>query len=194
MLLNGINAKNCENTAGIYRITNTANGKVYIGSTTYVAHRFRTHRCNFKKSRHPNKEMQADFDKYGMEVFDVEVLEMADNSDKNELAWRECHHIIEAIDAGLELYNKDYTRFDLEFALDLLPEGIPLQISTMAKLWELESFQAMAVIKLLMKFEKLTKVGRGIYRKGAPKATKGMLKALAKAEALKQGQKAVHSS
>lgn len=59
----------------IYKITCTANGKYYIGSTVNKNQRFSRHRCELRKGKHKNKNMQASWDKYGEQVFVFEVVE-----------------------------------------------------------------------------------------------------------------------
>ena len=46
---------------GIYKITNTDNGKVYIGQTKDFSHRQACHIYDMKVGRHKNPYMQADY-------------------------------------------------------------------------------------------------------------------------------------
>ena len=46
--------------SGIYKITNNANGKVYIGQSQNIFMRRRQHFMELSSGRHPNKNMQND--------------------------------------------------------------------------------------------------------------------------------------
>lgn len=49
----------------IYAIENTVTGKIYVGSTTIAGRRFSGHDYQLRSGIHPNKELQADWEKYG---------------------------------------------------------------------------------------------------------------------------------
>lgn len=59
----------------IYRITCTANGKFYIGSTVNKAQRWARHRKQLRDGTHPNKHMLASWQAHGEITFVFEVLE-----------------------------------------------------------------------------------------------------------------------
>ena len=59
----------------IYSITNTKNGKVYIGRTTNPQQRFVLHRNRMIAGTHPCELMNIDCKKYGIESFRMDVLE-----------------------------------------------------------------------------------------------------------------------
>jgi group I intron endonuclease len=61
--------------AVIYRITNMANGKYYIGSADSFARREWQHKYELKRGVHKNPRLQAAWDKYGAEMFVFEVIE-----------------------------------------------------------------------------------------------------------------------
>jgi hypothetical protein len=61
--------------AVIYRITNMANGKYYIGSAESFARREWQHRNDLKRGVHKNPRLQAAWNKYGADMFVFEVLE-----------------------------------------------------------------------------------------------------------------------
>ena len=52
-------------TTGIYTITSEQTGRVYVGSSVNMAHRFSQHRQALRKGRHDNAYLQNHFDKYG---------------------------------------------------------------------------------------------------------------------------------
>jgi group I intron endonuclease len=61
--------------AVIYRITNMANGKYYIGSSDSFERRVWQHKYALKRGEHKNPRLQAAWAKYGEEMFVFEVLE-----------------------------------------------------------------------------------------------------------------------
>jgi len=61
--------------AVIYRITNMANGKYYIGSAESFARREWQHKYDLRRGAHKNPRLQNAWNKYGEEMFVFEVLE-----------------------------------------------------------------------------------------------------------------------
>lgn len=72
---------------GIYRITNTLNGKVYIGQAINLSARETRHFYTLEKGTHHNEHLQRSFDKYGKDGFLFEALEKTGNLDERELFW-----------------------------------------------------------------------------------------------------------
>jgi hypothetical protein len=60
--------------SGVYKITNTINGKCYIGSSKNIHIRMRDHKIALKSGSHGVKCLQDDWDSHGAENFDFEVL------------------------------------------------------------------------------------------------------------------------
>lgn len=54
-----------SNKSGVYSITHTRTGKVYIGSAVNFANRFQVHRSRLKRGNHHSKKLQSAWDKYG---------------------------------------------------------------------------------------------------------------------------------
>jgi len=80
--------------AVIYRITNMANGKFYIGSAESFARREWQHKYYLKRNTHKNPHLQASWNKHGEEMFVFEVLEQIPEVE-DQLLWedkwlREC--------------------------------------------------------------------------------------------------------
>lgn len=66
---------------GIYQITNTLNGKHYIGSSIDVNYRYKTHLSNLRNNKHSNSKFQNAVNKYGLDKFQFQILEEC-NSDE----------------------------------------------------------------------------------------------------------------
>lgn len=80
--------------AVIYRITNMANGKFYIGSADSFARREWQHKYYLRRNEHKNPHLQASWKKHGEEMFVFEVVEQIPEGE-DQLVWedkwlREC--------------------------------------------------------------------------------------------------------
>lgn len=60
-------------TPGVYRITNTADGKFYIGSSKNIRVRWNRHRLYLRKGLHPNHYLQNAWNLYGEVSFKLSV-------------------------------------------------------------------------------------------------------------------------
>lgn len=72
---------------GIYQITNTVNGKRYIGKSKDIRKRWRGHIYNNSLGKSVNAHFQAAWNKYGEDSFTFQILEIVD--DESQLASRE---------------------------------------------------------------------------------------------------------
>lgn len=69
------NIKNKENffdsslKSGLYLITCIPTKKHYVGESEYITRRLNAHKSALSRGIHENREMQNDFDKYGIEKF-----------------------------------------------------------------------------------------------------------------------------
>lgn len=68
--------KSLENRSGIYKIINTKNGRIYIGSAKKLGERRKRHLSSLKSKKHRNKFLQNDFNKCGKDVFEFYILEI----------------------------------------------------------------------------------------------------------------------
>lgn len=60
---------------GVYTITNTLNGKMYVGSSSAsIKKRWSTHISTLNSNTHHNQHLQHAWNKYGKEVFIFEIL------------------------------------------------------------------------------------------------------------------------
>lgn len=60
--------------SGVYKITNTTNDKIYIGSSVNIKQRWAVHFFQLRKNSHANSYLQKSYNKYGENVFKTEVL------------------------------------------------------------------------------------------------------------------------
>lgn len=74
--MNTSNIKDIPNVPGIYKITNTINGKCYIGQSIYLKKRIKRH-LSYKCYK-DNLALYKAFDKYGVDKFTIEILETID--------------------------------------------------------------------------------------------------------------------
>lgn len=70
---------------GIYRIQNNINGKVYIGQSTDIKKRWKSHKRDLQKGEHPNPHLQKAWNLYGEKAFSFDVLEKCRAYKLNEL-------------------------------------------------------------------------------------------------------------
>jgi len=92
--------------AATYSITNTINGKVYIGQSTQYSRRWTTHKRNLRKNKHENKHFQQDWNEYGEDAFVFEVIEELPPDTSSELLLeKEREQIIEHLKRDVILYN-----------------------------------------------------------------------------------------
>ena len=103
--------------ACIYQIINKRNGKIYIGETTRGTIRRKEHFTSLKNKRHPNHKLQADFDKFGEEVFSWSIIEEYPK-DKDTLLLEEIKTIDKLLKEGKELYNLSLTIDQLKLLME----------------------------------------------------------------------------
>lgn len=66
----------------IYKITNSLNGKVYVGSTKDPHSRWNDHKSSLRRGTNSSRRLQADWDICGEDCFAFEVLEETDEADR----------------------------------------------------------------------------------------------------------------
>jgi len=74
-----------SNKSGVYKIINTKNGRIYIGSAKRFKERASEHLRLLRKGTSHNKFLQADFNKCGKEAFDFCVVEVVEGNRKARL-------------------------------------------------------------------------------------------------------------
>jgi group I intron endonuclease len=78
-----------QSNPGIYKITNTVSGKIYVGCASDVRTRINGHLYDLRKEKHKNSYLQKAWIKYGEEVFIFETIEECsiDNLHVREHYW-----------------------------------------------------------------------------------------------------------
>lgn len=99
--------KGIPNVPGIYKITNTINGKIYIGQSIYLKKRIKRHLSY--KSHKDNLALYKAFNKYGIDKFTIKILETIDTGKcadiKSELDMLEIFYI-----KKYDSYNSGYNQ------------------------------------------------------------------------------------
>lgn len=70
-----VSRKSKKVKSGVYSITCTVTGKIYIGRTKNICERIRNHKKKLKNGTHYNKQLLADYQQYSIENFKFEILE-----------------------------------------------------------------------------------------------------------------------
>jgi hypothetical protein len=73
--------KERKKPAGVFQVKNTANGKVLLGSSLNLEGVFNSHRFRLSIGRHPNRDLQKDWNEYGPDRFVFETLEVVQEKD-----------------------------------------------------------------------------------------------------------------
>lgn len=83
----------------VYRIRNVVSKKYYIGSSTNLYERWRGHRSKLRNNTHPNRHLQASWNKHSEEVFLFEILQEFQDVESMEAAEEEI--LSQAVDDSL---------------------------------------------------------------------------------------------
>ena len=67
--------------SAVYKITNTVTGDCYIGSSKDVKRRWAEHKCPSSWKRFPNYQLYKDIQKYGVDNFDFQILEVVEQEE-----------------------------------------------------------------------------------------------------------------
>jgi group I intron endonuclease len=92
-----------DKISGVYKITNTQDGKFYIGSSNNIYARKARHKRELNAGVHNNSHLQRAWNKYGEGAFHFEVLTECDESDRLETEQREINKALE--NEPKKLYN-----------------------------------------------------------------------------------------
>ena len=90
---------------GIYTITNTITGRVYVGKTSAsFERRWYAHRILLDKGRHHNKRLQADWQAHGADAFQFAIAEYINSGYETDFFSAERRHIQAC---ATEVYNSN---------------------------------------------------------------------------------------
>lgn len=73
------------NKCGIYYIKNTKNNLIYIGSSKHIQNRLLKHISLLRLNKHPNCNLQKDYNDYGYNAFTFGVFEYVEHNDNKNL-------------------------------------------------------------------------------------------------------------
>jgi group I intron endonuclease len=77
---------------GVYRFTCMPTGRHYIGGTAHPLKRWSEHLAQAKRGKHPNADIQADYDRHGPDAFEFCMLEIVEDEaarQEREQVWLE---------------------------------------------------------------------------------------------------------
>lgn len=75
--------KRTPKAMGVYRVRNRETGRCLIGSSRDVRARLNRHRMNLRTRTELIADLQADWDRYGADSFEFEVLELLEPPDRD---------------------------------------------------------------------------------------------------------------
>lgn len=78
--------------SGVYKITNLVSGKSYVGSSKDIYGRWKRHRYDLRKGKHPNNHLQNAWNLYGDETFTIDIVEEC-SLDRDILLRREQYYL-----------------------------------------------------------------------------------------------------
>lgn len=90
---------------GIYKIENKINNKKYIGSAVNIDIRFKRHINDLKKEKHANIYLQREFNKYGLDNFIFECIEVCNKKNLKETEQKYLDDIFSIKECNLYYYN-----------------------------------------------------------------------------------------
>ena len=104
--------------AYIYKITNTINGKMYIGKTELtIEKRFQQHCKDSQRDKMSNRPLYKTMRKYGVEFFSIEEIEETDSPEEREIYWIEFYGTFKnGYNATMGGDGKKYIDYDLVVA------------------------------------------------------------------------------
>lgn len=112
-------AKNENRIAGVYKITNTINNKIYIGESLNIEERWNEHKQDLEDGTHHSYKLQQDYNTYGIDKFKFEVERQIMNTnnsykDKINLILEE-NKLIKKYNSLINGYNIEDTLYEILF-------------------------------------------------------------------------------
>ena len=74
-----------EKISAVYKIINTITGDFYIGSSKDIKKRWSNHKCQSTWKNYPNKQLYKDMKQYGIDKFELEILEEVEIGNLKEM-------------------------------------------------------------------------------------------------------------
>ena len=101
--------KGWSNRGGIYQIQCSKTRMTYLGSTGNIIKRLKQHYKQLKTNHHSNQEMQADFNQWGENSFQVSFIKLVhQNYDRNQLYLDEQAYLDVVKSFDVHYYNKSH--------------------------------------------------------------------------------------
>lgn len=110
---------------GIYIIRCQATNCIYVGSADMFKIRLQSHLSALKANKHTNKGLQADFNKYGQDVFVVEYplsRVVAGKADRTKLYEEEQLYLDSLRDLKICCYNRSFNCKKVRDNIEISPE------------------------------------------------------------------------
>jgi group I intron endonuclease len=100
-----------KNIWGVYKIVNLINNKIYVGSSIKIGKRIRDELHQLKNNKHHNKFLQPEWNKFGDEHFDVQIIEIISDTDNRQILIEREQYWIDKLKSHhtLEGYNSSKT-------------------------------------------------------------------------------------
>jgi group I intron endonuclease len=89
--------KEIKKEAGVFQVKNTANGKVFLGSSLNLQGPLNAHRFMLTIGSHRNKTLQKEWNEFGEEKFVFEILEKVKVKDETNFDVRDELTLLEQI-------------------------------------------------------------------------------------------------
>lgn len=68
--------------AGIFCVRHTATGRLFVGATPNLPGMLNRQRFQLEMGSHPNRELQADWNEFGADAFQIEALDTLEQPDE----------------------------------------------------------------------------------------------------------------
>src|SRR5436853_850211 len=75
--------KETRRPMGVYRVLNTVNQKSFVGTSVDLPAMLNRQQSQLRMGGHPNKALQKDWNEYGAEAFEFEVLDTLEVPDRD---------------------------------------------------------------------------------------------------------------
>lgn len=152
---------------GIYKITNTTNGMMYIGSSFTIFSRFKQHVRDSINGVHKNKKLQNAFNEFGYSNFSFEILKIFHDIRYDELL-KEEQKVIDSYDKNILYNNNNASISGNNFSENmkfikyinnrwLVPIGIEDKELDLYKIWRQEDKEAIVEMAIKCKIYSLCK-------------------------------------